>query len=207
MVATMVFAITQLLAIGWFGFIGVVLASLCEDAHDAIENSDCLYVCRDNYSGAHVEDACTSTDGDRGIDCCASLDWGERKTCAPGHTVDKPTESSKAHTADQVRDFCDLMGLMVLTALVRFGLVLTISICTCLPLCCGPASVGAHPSTQIIVHTASTGQPQAVTGQLVPVPMPVRGQPVLAGHQPMPVVARAVVAQPAEVQFAKGHAP
>ena len=71
MIAAMVLGIIQLIMVGWFGFVGVVLATVCEE------------------SGAN----------------------------------------DFRHEA--VNDFCDMMGLMTITAILRFALVLTITICAC----------------------------------------------------------------------------
>ena len=78
MIASMVLGIIQLIMVAWFGFIGVLGATICEE------------------SGAN----------------------------------------DMQH--DAVNDFCDMMGLMTLTAIARFGLVLTITICACCGTCCGP---------------------------------------------------------------------
>ncbi len=83
MIAAMVLGIVTLIMVAWFGFIGVVLATVCEE------------------SGAN----------------------------------------DTRHKA--VNDFCDMMGLMTITAIARFALVLTITICACCGTCCGPKAPAA----------------------------------------------------------------
>lgn len=181
MIAAMVLAIIQLLMVGWFGFIGVVLATVCEGVDDALDTSNCLYECHDQY-GLHSEGSCTSPAGQPNeYDCCASMDWGEAQTCEDGFTVVPATEEAK----DAVRNFCDLMGLMTLTAIVRFVLVMIIAVSSCCAVCCAPAASTATPAA------APYGVPTVQAGAAVPVAAGV-AMPV----QPIPMQAVAVEVKP-----------
>lgn len=179
MIAAMTLAIIQLIMVGWFGFIGIVLATVCEGVDDAIDGSNCLYECHDAY-GLHSEDACTSPDGDwgTGTDCCASMDWGEAQTCEDGFQVVPAT----AEAREAVRDFCDLMGLMTLTAIARFALVLTVAISACCGVCCPPAAPPA----------ANQGQPMVQLGApMAAVPMAAVAVPAQAVAVPAQAVSYA----------------
>jgi hypothetical protein len=93
-IAAMVIGIIQLIMVAWYGFIGVVMATICDGAEDL------------------------------------------------GATQD-PT----------VKEFCDLMGLMTLTAILRFATVLAITICACCGVCCNKDAV-AQPPQVVVVQTA-----------------------------------------------------
>ncbi len=167
MIAAMTLAIIQLIIVGWFGFIGIVLATVCEGVDDALDGSNCLYECHDAF-GLHSEEACTSPDGYTGTDCCASMDWYEPQTCADGFRVVPASGEAK----EAVRDFCDLMGLMTLTAIARFALVLTVAISSCCAVCCAPTPPPAATAYQG-QPTIQAGVPMAAVGvpaQIVAVP-------------------------------------
>eukprot|EP01043_Picozoa_sp_COSAG02_P082552 COSAG02_NODE_20749_length_817_cov_0.855153_1_plen_74_part_10 len=73
MIAALVLGVIQLIMVAWFGFIGVVLATVCDEARDY--ETSCEYTCLRN--GEHNPDKCTSPDGFDGTDCCAHESWGE----------------------------------------------------------------------------------------------------------------------------------
>ena len=52
------------------------------------------------WDGGCRPDYCTSTDGEDGYDCCASMDWGEPATCANGYTPmpSNPSEDDCEYT-------------------------------------------------------------------------------------------------------------
>lgn len=178
MIAALIMGVIQLIMIAWFGFIGVLMATICDDL------DDCEYACLDS-GGVHHEDKCTSPGGSYGqLDCCASAEWNEPKTCAPGFSVGRSTEKQKEDEA--ITEFCDMMGLMTLTAIARFGLVLTITTTSCCSLCCGYGK--APPTQQVVVMQQPVPpmmqqQPMAVQAQPVAV-QPVAVQPVVAKQAP-----------------------
>ena len=168
MIAALVLGVIQLIMVAWFGFIGVVLASVCDQAPE----TQCEYTCLQN--GEHDPSKCTSPGQYGGTDCCASMSWGEPKTCAPGYDVG----TSKHDEA--VNEFCDMMGLMTLTAIARFALVLTLTICACCSLCCDPSAPAAAPgAVQVVVQQPQVAQPAVVVQQ----PTVVQAQPA-PGYAP-----------------------
>ncbi len=158
MIAALILGVIQLIMVAWFGFIGVVLATVCNEASE----TQCEYTCL--LSGVHDPSKCTSPAGEwGGSDCCAIESWGEAKTCATGYTVG-PAEPSPHDEA--IDEFCDMMGLMTLTAIARFALVLTLTICACCSVCCGNSATVAPPGgVQVIVQQPQVVQPAMVVQQ------------------------------------------
>ena len=152
----MIFSIIQLIFVCLFGFITVMATEVCDDDHE-----DCLFSCLD-ADGEHHQDACINTN--MGNDCCAFQNEfmgqeDEPKTCESGYTVGKSD-----HPLVQI---CDKIGLMALTTICRFTLVLTTSILTCFGLCCSK-------STQVVYQPGVVQQGQPV---MVMVAHPVLAQP------------------------------
>lgn len=175
MISALVLGVIQLIMVAWFGFIGVVLATVCEEI-DKVEIDTCEYTCLQN--GEHLASKCTSPNGYGGTDCCA-MD-PEPKTCEVGYEVGPAGFSDAERKHDEaVTEFCDMMGLMTLTAIARFALVLTLTICACCGVCCGPsAPAAASGGVQVVVQ-----QPGVVMQQ----PGVVQAQPaVVMQAQPAP---------------------
>ena len=114
----MVFGIINIIVVAWFGFVGVVMSTVCAAASEPTPD----------------------------------VDWND---------AGEPTTTTSIKPMDAgVKDFCDMMTLLTLSAFLRFVVTLVLLVSSCMGVCC--LNTGAVAVQPVVMMAPMQGQPAMV---------------------------------------------